>query len=268
MGASVVGSRHLRSGLPNQDALATGELPDGQGSFAVLSDGHGSRTCFRSDIGSAQAVRITFELLRTVRMIQVLKSHQGMQQVARDILQHWRSSIMNHLKLNPFTPQELEGLDRQQRSILGRNAFVAYGATLLVICAMDKDVYFLQLGDGDFLALEESGKVSGVFGPDPRHMGNATTSLCLPNALEEFRYHHWRSTVPHLVMGSTDGYGNSFRAEADFHKALRDYDRLILDHGWEAVSEKLPEWLNETSEKGSGDDISLALLFRDKGGRR
>lgn len=262
IGASVQGSSHIRSGKPNQDALVTGELPEGAGSFAVISDGHGSRTCFRSAEGARQAVLIADELLRTRRMLDTLREHQGMRQVAQEIILQWRGSIMSHLKKRPFSPEETEGLDKQQRAILGRNAFVAYGATLLAVCALDSEVFFLQLGDGDFLALDGTGSVSGVFGPDPRHMGNATTSLCMPNALEEFRFYRLRSGHPRLILGSTDGYANSFRSEADFHKTLRDYSRLIADHGWEAVAENLPQWLRETSEHGSGDDISVALVFR------
>lgn len=239
-----------------------GELPEEIGTFSVVSDGHGSRTCFRSGEGARQAVLITDELLRTQRMVALLKEHHGMRSVAQEILRHWRSSIMNHLKQHPFTADETGPLDQQQRSILGRNALVAYGATLLIACATDTEVFFLQLGDGDFLTLDGTGGVSGIFAPDGKHMGNATTSLCLPNALEEFRFYRWRTGLPKMLMSSTDGYGNSFRSETGFHKALRDYARLINDHGWESVSEKLPEWLKETSEQGSGDDISIALIFR------
>lgn len=262
MGASVKGSSHIRTGQPNQDALRIGEFPEGAGIFAAISDGHGSRTCFRSAEGARQAVYITDELLQTRRIMDMLRGHQGMEAVAQEIIRQWRSSIMNHLKRHPFSHEETGDLDRQQRSVLGRNAFVAYGATLLIACALDTEVFFMQLGDGDFLVLDGTGSVSGVFGPDGKHMGNATTSLCLPNALEEFRYYRWKAELPQLLLGSTDGYANSFRSEADFHKALRDYSRLISDHGWEAVSAKLPQWLNETSERGSGDDISLALIFR------
>lgn len=240
-----------------------GELPENMGAFAAISDGHGSRTCFRSAEGARQAVMITDELMRTRRIISQLADHDGMRQVAQEILRHWRSSVMNHLKAHPFTHPETDGLDRQQRALLGRNALLAYGATLLVACAMETEVFFLQLGDGDFLTLDGTGSISGVFGPDAKYMGNATTSLCLPNALEEFRFSRWRTGLPRMLLGSTDGYGNSFRTEADFHKALRDYARLISDHGWEAVSAKLPEWLRETSEKGSGDDISVAIVFRE-----
>lgn len=262
LGASVRGSRHYKTGQPNQDALISGSLPGDAGAFAAISDGHGSSTCFRSEIGATTAVTVVDELIRTRRLMTMIYEFDGMQRVADEILQHWRRNILSHLKQYPFTLDETAALDRQQRMIIGRNALVAYGATLLMVCAMDREAFFFQLGDGDFLTLDGTGAVCGVFPPDDRLMGNATTSLCMPNALQEFRYSHWRNPMPKMLMGSSDGYGNSFRSQADFHKALRDYDRLIIDHGWEKVSQKLPEWLSETSAHGSGDDISVAILFR------
>ncbi len=262
MGASIPGSRHARSGKPNQDAIALGELPKMGGTFAAISDGHGSRTCFRSGKGAHLAVSIAEKVLHTDRIADYLKERHGMRLIAEEILHLWRSSVMEHLKQHPFIPDETEELDRQQRTLLGRNALVAYGATLLVAYVLESDVYFLQLGDGDFLTLDSAGAVNGVFKPDGKHMGNATTSLCMPNALDEFRFCHLHSGPLKMLLGSTDGYGNSFRSEADFHKTLRDFSRLISVHGFDAVHGKLPEWLKETSEQGSGDDISVALIFR------
>ena len=128
--------------------------------------------------------------------------------------------------------------------------------------ALPREVILLQLGDGDFLCLEEDGAVRAALEPDQRHLGNATTSLCLPDALEAFRYRRWQGDLPRMVLGSTDGYGNSFRSETGFKKALQDYALLLETHGWQSVSDRLPQWLTETSQQGSGDDISLALLFR------
>lgn len=262
MGASIPGSRHTRSGKPNQDAIVLGELPEMGGTFVAISDGHGSRTCFRSGKGAHLAVSITEKLLLTSRIADLLKERHGMRLIAQEILHHWRSGVMEHLRQHPFIPDETEELDRQQRTLLGRNALVAYGATLLIAYVLETEVYFLQLGDGDFLTLDSAGTVNGIFKPDRKHMGNATTSLCMPNALDEFRFCHLHSGPLKMVLGSTDGYGNSFRSEADFHKTLGDYSRLISVHGFDAVYSKLPEWLKETSEQGSGDDISVALIFR------
>ena len=57
--ASVRGSAHQRSGLPNQDAVDFGSSPKSDAPMTVLavSDGHGGGRHFRSQVGSALAVR-------------------------------------------------------------------------------------------------------------------------------------------------------------------------------------------------------------------
>ena len=60
IGRSVRGASHVRSSLPNQDAIAW--FPDsGKGPplIVAVSDGHGSPRNFRSDVGSKIAVEIT-----------------------------------------------------------------------------------------------------------------------------------------------------------------------------------------------------------------
>jgi len=50
---TVRGASHVRSGLPNQDAYACLTASDGLPQTVVaISDGHGSESCFRSDVGS------------------------------------------------------------------------------------------------------------------------------------------------------------------------------------------------------------------------
>src|SRR5450755_2660170 len=64
-GATIRGASHLRTGLPNQDALQYW-LADGTAAAAILavSDGHGSAPHFRSQIGSALAVHTAVDVLK------------------------------------------------------------------------------------------------------------------------------------------------------------------------------------------------------------
>ena len=65
VGGSVRGAAHVRSGLPNQDAIRW--LPEsgaGLPLILVASDGHGSAKCFRSDVGSRLAVDVTATVLQ------------------------------------------------------------------------------------------------------------------------------------------------------------------------------------------------------------
>ena len=65
-----------------------------------------------------------------------------------------------------------------------------------------------------------------------------------------------------LVLMSTDGYANSFATEDGFQQAGLDCLQLIRTVPETVLREQLPAWLDETSREGSGDDMSLALLYR------
>ena len=67
--------------------------------------------------------------------------------------------------------------------------------------------------------------------------------------------------APHLFMISTDGFSNSYRTQEEYFVSCKDYYALILEHGFEAVAGQIKDWLKETSELGSGDDITLALAY-------
>ena len=67
-------------------------------------------------------------------------------------------------------------------------------------------------------------------------------------------------------MASTDGYANSYPDEESFQKVGQDILNLIcqdeagIDAGLDSVESSLKEWLDETSEKGSGDDITVGII--------
>ena len=96
-------------------------------------------------------------------------------------------------------------------------------------------------------------------------LGTETHSLSKTDA--------WRSAVtavrrrnveletPYLYMLSTDGFVNSYVSEEDSHKTCRDYYDMIVEHGFDVVCGNLGKWLEETSELGCGDDITLVLVY-------
>jgi hydrogenase maturation factor len=66
-----------------------------------------------------------------------------------------------------------------------------------------------------------------------------------------------------LIVVTTDGYPKSFTTDADFLQVAPDLLRAIRSEGYDAVTGKLSAWLNDASLAGSGDDMSLGLLYRD-----
>jgi hypothetical protein len=125
-------------------------------------------------------------------------------------------------------------------------------------------ILYLQLGDGDILVVNADGEVERPFPRDPRLIANETTSLCSPQAWNDVqvRFQTLAGAPPALILAATDGYANAFRDESGFQQAARDYWTLLRDGGEPAVQPHLTEWLNEASRLGSGDDVSLGLIWR------
>lgn len=267
--ASTRGASHLRSGLPNQDACDHWTSENHSAAILTVSDGHGSSRHFRSQFGSKLGVAAAIALLREFMGSQEshLPQESAIQELPRRIVEQWLANVAAHFAQNPFTEEELKQLkeeDSAAAEVVMANPSIAYGATLLAVAAVNEWVLYLQLGDGDILVVNDAGETSRPLPEDSRLVGNQTTSLCQPEAWNEFRVrlvHDGES--PALVLLSSDGYSNSFRSEEDFLLIGRDYLAMVRERGLEKVKQELPGILEEASKQGSGDDITLGILQRD-----
>ena len=185
----------------------------------------------------------------------------------KEIVRGWRERVNEHILANPLTIEELDKLrekegDKRVKQVEDDPA-LAYGSTILCALLTGEFIIFAQLGDGDILAVSSDGEVKRPVPTDERLIANETTSLCLPKAWDDFRvtFQPLSGSAPALVMLSTDGYSNSFRDEAGFLKAGSDYLNLIREDGIDFVEKHLPDWLNEASQSGSGDDVTLAIGY-------
>lgn len=277
IGATVRGASHERAGLPNQDAILW--WPDqrqGPPLILVISDGHGSEKSFRSEIGSRIAVECTLTLLRELLLLRPAARHLSAvkraleERLPPEIVKEWRAAVDRHLTETPFSEAELARLEAKRGPTglqeVSSNPRLAYGATVLGALVAADYIAYLQLGDGDILTVTTDGSVVRPFAHDPRLMANETTSLCMEHAAHEVRT-RFEAVVdrgPSLILLSTDGYANSFINEEAFLKVGSDLLDMLCDEGAESISEALPGWLAQASVAGSGDDISVGVLFRDE----
>ena len=261
IGKSVQGSTHLRTQKPNQDAIAL--YPDeGQGLpvIVAVADGHGSEKHFRSHIGAYLATRTAIDVLREFaeRLPERLEQTMVIDHLPAAIERRWKRAVDDHLVENPVDEEM-----GQSAAPIGDDPtrYVPYGTTLLAVLVTAGFVVYLQVGDGDILAVSSDGTVEHVIQQDPSLIGNQTTSLCLPQARRHFRtqFHRIAGRPPALMILATDGYANSFE-EGGFLKAGTDYLHLIRTKGIDHVDEHLEQWLSETSQKGSGDDITIGIV--------
>jgi hypothetical protein len=284
---SVPGASHLRSGLPNQDAFA---IKQGDGRFipVVLSvaDGHGSARCPRSDRGSkfgvdAALAAFLAHLPSDARDLDATRKivHE---KVIPAAVTAWRRAVEQDLLFDPLKPQNASTPAVPAASASTSPAacpasdagekftercppnYLAYGSTLLVAAAYPNLWVFMQLGDGDILLVDDAGVVTAALPDDPTLMADQTTSLCQIDCEQKFRVAVLaRSEAdPALVQLSTDGYANSFQSRAGFEKTGPDTLNLLYEHGRAMLDENMEQWLRETTESGSGDDVTVGFLFR------
>lgn len=281
LGKSVKGASHSKSGLPNQDFI--GWQPKlGKDLPLVLSiaDGHGSEKYFRSHFGAQFAVEIANAL---VYRFAIEHAQQPFSTIASDvqnlpaqIVSQWRKKVKEdwnkkHTENSYWTLDEQEWIMQAENAeawkTITANPTIPYGATILTVLVTEHYLLYLQLGDGDILTVASNGDIDEPVSPDARNLANETTSLCNTTAARDFRikFHRRDDKKPALIMLSTDGYSNSFRKRAGFHKVGSDIWNMIHTNkydGLKTVEDSLANWLTHATQTGSGDDITVGLLCR------
>jgi hypothetical protein len=275
VGRSVQGASHARGGIPNQDAIQWfPESGVGPPLILSLSDGHGSPRNFRSDVGARFAVEEATNLMRELLLagqpdpskLSTIK-RTAEERLPGEIVRRWRAAVTRHLADHPITEEDLETLEKRRdpkaRRSIEKDPPVAYGATLLSVLITSGFILYLQLGDGDILTVADNGEVTRPMTRDPRLIANETTSLCMNEAWREVQIKFQALYGPHpaLILLSTDGYANSFVNENAFLKVGSDILDILRSDGFEVVEQNLSGWLEDASQSGSGDDITMGIVF-------
>jgi len=247
MGRSIRGASHVRAGLPNQDSIGWLETGSPGTLLAAVADGHGSPKCPRSHHGSRLAVDAAQEVVG--QYLEGPRDTAALEALPARLVSKLRGLVLDHLREN----------------LLEGNPWIAYGTTLLVSAVTVDSVLYLQLGDGDILTVSGNGGVSRPWDRDHRLLGNETTSLAGPDAAEEMRVRvvSGAEDLPELILLSTDGYANSFREDDGFLAVGGDLVQMIRSEGIGPIDENLESWLTEASELGSGDDVTVGILWRE-----
>lgn len=275
LGTSVTGANHQHRGEVNQDALLIWpETGGGLPLVAAVADGHGSPRCPRSHEGSRLAVQAAVAVLQRLaldpdRVGDPAQAQADLPaQLARLLVEQWRRLVSADLAQHPVGEAEQAALSQNGSAAprqAGRdNPYLIYGSTVLGVLVTGSYLLCLQLGDGDILLVDAAGATNRPFGDPTQFIGDETPSLCSSSACEEVRVCilPLDEQRPVLALLSTDGYAKSFLSDSGFLAVGRDYLELLRTRGRQRVKEDLGRLLSETSQRGSGDDITLALIKR------
>ena len=260
-GASVRGASHIRAGKECQDSHKN--LIIGDVTILAVADGHGSKSCPFSRAGSKIAVNVYCKLMSEYcdsyaqedETLMTFFNREGDTAVARAIDKEWKRRVE---KAHRYYKREMP--ETESGEVNKPDIWKQYGTTLLGLIITPAFYFAFQLGDGDALILNESNAKYAVQGD--KLLGTETHSLSHPDA--------WKRAVttvgsladlstPLAFMLATDGFSNSYPTEASFLQTCVEYYAAIREHGVDAVASNLREWLDETSENGSGDDITVVF---------
>ncbi len=268
MASTALGSRHVRTGRPNQDAARSDRIGVGPDAVSVVAvaDGHGGDRYVRSDVGSRLAVGVACAVVRqVVEAGELARPPRQLERLAHQdliprIVAEWRRECADHLAETPFSDEE----QTRAGTPLEHEPLVAYGSTLLVAILSTTSCLLLQLGDGDCVVADRDGDATSPMPHDDRLIGGETTSLCLESAERDFRVAAIEGTMTRLVMLATDGYGVAFEDPRWRQRVASDLLRELDSGGTEHVAQGLPRWLAQSARVG-GDDATVALAFRTGG---
>lgn len=251
-GGSVRGAVHVRGGAKNEDAFLAAETTPLICRIAV-ADGHGDRRACRSHIGSHLAVSAASEVIEGSGDLAALAVDGAARMVDR-----WRGAVHAHLEAHPFTDVEIE-IVRETSDGLGVHA--AYGSTLIAAATDGTRLVGWQIGDGDFIVVDRSGRARHGIPPEPTVLSTATMSLCLPSAAASARGCDIDVDATGIVavLLSTDGFGDAFVDDDWYTSVTGHVMECVRSRSYQQLVELVPSWLAEPAAV-YGDDATLAIM--------
>ena len=262
-----IGFSHIESKKPCQDYSATYE--NDNASVIVVSDGHGSSNCTRSERGSKFACDVTIDAVK--EFLQDLNFNNleneflrdGMvTQLCKNILLRWNFLVDEDATNNPFTEDEVEKVAEKykQQYLNGKTVEHAYGCTLILAILTRDFCLAIRNGDGQCVTVDCDGEFTTPIPWNDNCEFNITTSLCDDDAIDDFRY-FYSTTLPVAVFASSDGVDDSYTSVEELFNLYRGICMKALNEGFDTIAEHVEELLPELSRRGSTDDVSIAGLI-------
>lgn len=290
--STVRGHLHVMNEFPCEDSSSSFSAENGRYHIAIVADGHGSKSCFRSNYGSKVATEVALACLRQFAEATLASEeleerfykdvfsnpryrHMTIKRLTDTVLAEWHDRVLDNYRNNPPTLEEMGECAVEYQN--GKNPAHIYGTTLIAALQMPRCLILLHQGDGRCDVFYEDGTVDQPIPWDPRCEDTATTSLCDEDAAERFRSCvidlSKKSVIACFVGcdGVEDAYRDTYEGLGGTHTLMGGvhtfYKYLICQvaqMGQEDFKSWLPEFLTKFSSdgifsrNGSGDDVSVS----------
>jgi hypothetical protein len=289
--ATETGYNHIKAEPSKVCEDASGFYDDDQLHICVVADGHGSDNYPRTDRGSQFAVDVAIEqikafvgkiynpnsenpeisekesneLIDKLLHTKINETHL-LQYLSRNILMKWREFVEKDVEENPFQESEMANVSEKYKKrympedISERRAEKAYGCTLIAYVVAEKFSFGMQIGDGKCVVIDQNGSISEPIPWDENCQMNVTTSICDSDASDEFRF-FVTEEKPSAVFCGSDGIDDSYAKVEEMYALYRSILKIFVEHGVEVGKSEIKEYLPVLTKRGSGDDVSIALIM-------
>jgi len=297
---TVKGGSHEKSGTVCQDD-STWDNTNKNVLLAVVADGHGDPSCFRSDRGSQLAVLsakngIQLFVKESIPLFEHAfsknpnpPSQKELEKLIREklikqIVASWNMYVMDDLRIKPFTEQELAKVSEKYRKRYENNENVnkAYGTSLIAAAITPWYWFGFHIGDGRFSVLYQDSSGGQPVPWDKRCYLNVTTSICDDDILDRgeegvrvFVSLHSEKTPPVGFFLCSDGIDDNFPVDEKenaecLYRLYREIavacaeDGYLSTFGKDGKSGQLKDLINKYATNGKKDDTSLAGFLNEK----
>lgn len=267
---SVQGANHIKADKPCEDASA--HFAENGIYICVVADGHGSSEYPRTEKGSQFAVECTIKMLKefishvTAADLCGNNCKETIGLLERSILNEWHLAVQADLEKTPFSEEELASVSEKSRkrysSENASDRHKAYGTTLIAFALTDTLAIGIQIGDGKAVVFDDDLKPAIPIPEDANCEMNVTTSLCDDDAIDEFRHviYYQEKSMPIAFFCGSDGIDDSYVSEEDLFSFYHGILSLFAEYGSDTAKKEIEEYLPVLTQKGSGDDVSVALI--------
>ena len=277
---SICGFSHIRVNKECQDSSLSWKTD----SYAavIVCDGHGGEKYIRSADGSAIACemgkRTIDEFMQSIYTKKMLSNAYSsdlnvgnydklLSQLERAIIHRWNEEVIhNYTDLPLENDERWKALSDSDKKALQRSPVKAYGTTFIASVLTKDFCFIIKLGDGNANLILNN---KAVFSPeelaDDTLQFNVTTSMCNSDADVMFRHYFCEiaddseNTVVGVLL-SSDGVINCYRTEEAYHSFIENVYYAYGEDSVENAKAELIGVLNVLSERGSGDDLSIAII--------
>lgn len=281
---SCQGESHKATDKECQDYSCT--LSDAENGLyiAVVCDGHGGNTYFRSAVGAKTAAEITIATVRSF-----VKDWDGAQicgapfsqygtidsqdtpkeldrvfcQIFSSIYTQWIVQITEDSK-RAITDWETQNVKAEHLKLLQDPDRIVkvYGCTLMAYVQTPNYWFAFHIGDGKCVMIDHNMNFLQPIPWDERCFLNKTTSMCDIEPIGEFRYCvEGDGHFPAAIFLGSDGLDDTFGDGDRLNNFYGNIIKEIHDKGLEQVKVSIEEALPHLSKVGSKDDMSIAFVY-------